>query len=49
MKTQTTDYTIVETGNNRKTAIAVRPYFDQQASNMGLEDHGILKQVKTTR
>ena len=41
MKTQTTDYTIVETGNNRKTAIAVRPYYDQQASNMGLEDHGM--------
>ena len=41
MKTQTTDFTMVQTGMNRKTSIAVRPYFDQQAGNMGLEDYGM--------
>lgn len=39
MKTE--HFTMVETGNNRKTSIAVRPYFDQQATNMGLEDYGM--------
>lgn len=41
METKTTDFTMVETGTNRKTAIAVRPYFDQRATNMGLEDYGM--------
>ena len=41
METQTKTFTMVETGNNRKTSIAVRPYFDKQATNMGLEDHGM--------
>ena len=41
MKTKTTDFTMVQTRDNRKTAIAVRPYFDQQATNMGLEDYGM--------
>ena len=36
-----TNFTMVETKSNRKTAIAIRPYFDQQATNMGLEDHGM--------
>jgi hypothetical protein len=40
MKT-TTDFTMVETAGARKTSIAVRPYFDQQATNMGLEDYGM--------
>ena len=45
MKTETTattaSFTKVEIGGNRKTSIAVRPYFDQQAGNMGLEDYGM--------
>ena len=34
---------MVETGKGsiKKTAIAVRPYFDNSASNMGLEDYGM--------
>jgi len=34
---------MVETGKGsiKKTAIAVRPYFDSSASNMGLEDYGM--------
>jgi hypothetical protein len=32
-------FTMVETGKGtvKKTAIAIRPYFDANASNMGLE------------
>ena len=36
-----TNFTMVETTSNKKTAIAIRPYFDQQATNMGLEDYGM--------
>ena len=40
--TETPQFTMVETGSqNKKTAIAVRPFFDQQATNMGLEDYGM--------
>jgi hypothetical protein len=37
------NFTMVETGKGsvKKTAIAVRPYFDNSASNMGLEDYGM--------
>ena len=37
------NFTMVETGKGsvKKTAIAVRPYFDSSASNMGLEDYGM--------
>jgi hypothetical protein len=38
---ETSNFTMVETGINKKTSIAVRPYFDPQATNMGLEDHGM--------
>jgi hypothetical protein len=40
---ETTDFTMVEVGvgSIKKTSIAVRPYFDKQASNMGLEDYGM--------
>jgi hypothetical protein len=37
------DFTMVETGRGsvKKTAIAVRPFFDNSSSNMGLEDYGM--------
>ena len=37
------NFTMVETGKGsiKKTAIAVRPYFDNTAGNMGLEDYGM--------
>ena len=37
------DFTMVETNkaNNKKTAIAVRPFFDNAATNMGLENYGM--------
>jgi hypothetical protein len=37
------NFTMVETGNGtvKQTAIAVRPFFDASASNMGLEDYGM--------
>jgi hypothetical protein len=37
------NFTMVETGKGsvKQTAIAVRPFFDASASNMGLEDHGM--------
>jgi hypothetical protein len=37
------NFTMVETGKGsiKKTAIAVRPYFDSSASNMGLEEYGM--------
>jgi hypothetical protein len=37
------NFTMVETGKGsvKRTAIAVRPYFDNTASNMGLEDYGM--------
>ena len=40
---ETTNFTKVEVevGSIKKTAIAVRPYFDKKASNMGLEDYGM--------
>jgi hypothetical protein len=40
---ETTDFTMVEVGvgSIKKTSIAVRPYFDKQASNMGLEEYGM--------
>lgn len=36
-------FTMVETGKGtvKKTAIAIRPYFDANASNMGLENYGL--------
>ena len=36
-------FTMVETNkaSNRKTAIAIRPFFDNAASNMGLEHYGL--------
>jgi hypothetical protein len=40
---ETTDFTMVEVGvgSIKKTSIAVRPYFDKQASNLGLEEYGM--------
>ena len=37
------NFTMVETGKGsvRKTAIAVRPFFDSRSSNMGLEEYGM--------
>jgi hypothetical protein len=37
------NFTMVETGKGsvKQTAIAVRPFFDANASNMGLEDYGM--------
>jgi hypothetical protein len=37
------NFTMVETGKGsvRKTAIAVRPFFDSRTSNMGLEEYGM--------
>jgi hypothetical protein len=37
------NFTMVETGKGsvKKTAIAVRPFFDNTSSNMGLEDYGM--------
>jgi Tfp pilus assembly protein PilP len=36
-------FTMVETGKGsmRKTSLAIRPFFDKQNSNMGLEDYGM--------
>ena len=38
-----TQFTMVETGKGsvRKTAIAIRPFFDSRTSNMGLEEYGM--------
>jgi hypothetical protein len=38
-----TQFTMVETGKGsvRKTAIAIRPFFDSRSSNMGLEEYGM--------
>ena len=40
---ETTDFTMVEVGvgSIKKTSIAVRPYFDKKATNMGLEEYGM--------
>jgi hypothetical protein len=40
---ETTNFTMVEVGvgSIKKTSIAVRPYFDKQSTNMGLEDYGM--------
>ena len=40
---ENTPFTMVETGRGsiKKTAIAVRPFFDKSSSNMGLEDYGM--------
>jgi hypothetical protein len=37
------NFTMVETGRGsiKKTAVAVRPFFDSSSSNMGLEDYGM--------
>jgi hypothetical protein len=37
------NFTMVETGKGsvRKTAIAIRPFFDSRTSNMGLEEYGM--------
>ena len=37
------NFTMVETGKGsmKKTAIAIRPFFDSRTSNMGLEDYGM--------
>jgi len=37
------NFTMVETGGGRvkQTAIAVRPFFDNSVSNMGLENYGL--------
>lgn len=35
------NFTIVETTRVKKTPIAIRPYFDNTISNMGLEDYGL--------
>ena len=32
---------MVETSTNKKTSIAVKPYFDSSVSNMGLESYGL--------
>jgi hypothetical protein len=40
---ETSNFTMVEVGvgSIKKTSIAVRPYFDKQATNMGLEEYGM--------
>jgi hypothetical protein len=40
---ETTNFTMVEVGvgSIKKTSLAVRPYFDKQATNMGLEEYGM--------
>jgi hypothetical protein len=40
---QMENFTMVETNkaNNKKTSIAVRPFFDNSATNMGLENYGM--------
>jgi hypothetical protein len=40
---ETTDFTMVEVGvgSIKKTNVAVRPYFDKKATNMGLEEYGM--------
>lgn len=40
---ETTDFTMVEVGvgSIKKTSIAVRPYFDANAENMGLQQYGM--------
>ena len=40
---ETNNFTMVEVGvgSIKKTSIAVRPYFDKQSTNMGLEDYGM--------
>jgi hypothetical protein len=40
---ETTNFTMVEVGvgSIKKTSIAVRPYFDKQATNLGLEEYGM--------
>jgi len=40
---EATNFTMVEVGvgSIKKTSIAVRPYFDKQATNMGLEEYGM--------
>ena len=40
---QMENFTMVETNkvNNKKTSIAVRPFFDNAATNMGLENYGM--------
>jgi hypothetical protein len=40
---ETNNFTMVEVGvgSIKKTSIAVRPYFDKQATNMGLETYGM--------
>jgi hypothetical protein len=40
---ETTGFTMVEVGvgSIKKTSLAVRPYFDKQATNMGLEEYGM--------
>ena len=40
---ENTPFTMVETGKGsvKKTALAVRPFFDSRNSNMGLEDYGM--------
>jgi hypothetical protein len=35
------NFTMVETSTNKKTSIAVKPYFDSSVSNMGLESYGL--------
>ena len=38
-----TQFTMVETGRGsaKQTTIAVRPFFDNSSSNMGLEEYGL--------
>lgn len=35
------NFTIVQTGKGTKTSLAIRPFFDPNADNMGLQDYGI--------
>ena len=35
------NFTMVQTRDNKKTAISIKPYFDKSVSNMGLEDYGL--------
>lgn len=38
---EATNFTMVETRETRKTAVSIKPYFDNSVSNMGLESYGL--------
>ena len=38
---ESTNFTMVETRENKPTPISIKPYFDKSVSNMGLEEYGL--------